>query len=267
MSMASWMQARQAEVEAWLASHPAEAERVRGIAAPERGLARPVRSGAGRAVPPRLQRPRASLLASHALAAHRRVVAGWPIGGTLGWFLHGRAGRACRSPPWLSVRRRWPMWCTPRKCGIRWKWAQSRKPISSAWLSKRLGTPSSVPHLSETGYELVGGRLLPGNSGPAAQFMYQDARGQRLTLYVRTDGGGSRETAFRYARENNYRGVLLGRWAARLRAVRRSGKVRTAESGASRLPPAQSLAVRRTMDHEGRSALWHHVEFTPTKRD
>ena len=31
----------------------------------------------------------------------------------------------------------------------------------------------------------------------------QDARGQRLTLYVRNDSGGSHETAFRYARENN----------------------------------------------------------------
>ena len=33
--------------------------------------------------------------------------------------------------------------------------------------------------------------------------MYQDARGQRLTLYVRNDSSGSHETAFRYARENN----------------------------------------------------------------
>jgi anti-sigma factor RsiW len=73
----------------------------------------------------------------------------------------------------------------------------------AAWLSKRLGASVKVPHLGETGYELVGGRLLPGATGPAAQFMYQDGRGQRLTLYVRTDAGGSRETAFRYARENN----------------------------------------------------------------
>lgn len=40
-------------------------------------------------------------------------------------------------------------------------------------------------------------------AGPAAQFMYQDARGQRLTLYVRSDAGGNAETAFRYAHENN----------------------------------------------------------------
>jgi anti-sigma factor RsiW len=60
-----------------------------------------------------------------------------------------------------------------------------------------------VPHLAATGYELVGGRLLPGADGPAAQFMYQDAHGQRLTLYVRTDKADNQETAFRYAREEN----------------------------------------------------------------
>jgi anti-sigma factor RsiW len=38
-------------------------------------------------------------------------------------------------------------------------------------------------------------------SGPVAQFMYQDTRGQRLTLYVRTDASDNRETAFRFAQE------------------------------------------------------------------
>jgi len=33
--------------------------------------------------------------------------------------------------------------------------------------------------------------------------MYQDAKGQRLTLYVRTNAGEKRETAFRFAQENN----------------------------------------------------------------
>ncbi|MCP3707625.1 anti-sigma factor [Paraburkholderia sp. CNPSo 3274] len=53
-----------------------------------------------------------------------------------------------------------------------------------AWLSKRLGKPLSVPSLAEYGYMLVGGRLLPGNTGPAAQFMYENDAGERLTLYV-----------------------------------------------------------------------------------
>src|SRR3546814_17645066 len=43
---------------------------------------------------------------------------------------------------------------------------------------------SSDLSLQEYGYSLLGGRLLPGPSGPAAQFMYEDASGQRLTLYI-----------------------------------------------------------------------------------
>ncbi|MBK8337563.1 MAG: anti-sigma factor [Sterolibacteriaceae bacterium] len=70
-----------------------------------------------------------------------------------------------------------------------------------AWLSKRLGASVTAPALRGEGFELVGGRLLPGEAGPVAQFMYQDARGQRLTLYLRTDAAGNRETAFRFAQE------------------------------------------------------------------
>lgn len=69
------------------------------------------------------------------------------------------------------------------------------------WLSKRLGEELKAPVLSREGFELVGGRLLPGETGPVAQFMYQDARGQRLTLYVsRTNA--NRDTAFRFSQED-----------------------------------------------------------------
>jgi anti-sigma factor RsiW len=71
------------------------------------------------------------------------------------------------------------------------------------WLSKRLGTGLKIPHLAEQGYALVGGRLLPGERGPAAQFMYQDGKGQRLTLYVRVSKEVREQTAFRFAQENN----------------------------------------------------------------
>lgn len=52
------------------------------------------------------------------------------------------------------------------------------------WLSKRLGRPLQVPQLTAQGYELMGGRLLPGDAGARAQFMFQRADGLRLTLYV-----------------------------------------------------------------------------------
>ena len=78
------------------------------------------------------------------------------------------------------------------------------------WLSKRLGKPLKVPVLSAQAYELVGGRLLPGDGGARAQFMFQNPEGMRVTLYLgaldnkiaasgATPKPGSQETAFRYS--------------------------------------------------------------------
>ena len=70
-----------------------------------------------------------------------------------------------------------------------------------AWLSKRLGSPLKVPSLQPQGFRLLGGRLLPGEKSPRAQFMFEDSGGRRLTLYLTaftaTDNPG--ETAFRSA--------------------------------------------------------------------
>jgi anti-sigma factor RsiW len=70
------------------------------------------------------------------------------------------------------------------------------------WLSKRVGAKLRAPVLTAEGYELVGGRLLPGESGAVAQFMYQDGKGKRLTLYVSRLAGKQRDTAFRFSQED-----------------------------------------------------------------
>jgi len=70
------------------------------------------------------------------------------------------------------------------------------------WLSKRMGHDLKVPLLTQQGFELVGGRLLPGGKGPGAQFMYQDAKGRRITLYVSARDAEPRDTAFRFSQEN-----------------------------------------------------------------
>lgn len=72
------------------------------------------------------------------------------------------------------------------------------------WLSKRLDRPIKVPDLSAEGYTLVGGRLLPGNEGARAQFMFERATGERITLYIGSLATSSKaarsdETAFRYS--------------------------------------------------------------------
>jgi len=72
------------------------------------------------------------------------------------------------------------------------------------WLTKRLGASVRAPALGGQGYELVGGRLLPGGRGPVAQFMYAAADGQRLTLYVTREAAGGK-TAFRFTQEGAVR--------------------------------------------------------------
>lgn len=70
-----------------------------------------------------------------------------------------------------------------------------------AWLSKRLNADVRPPSLGALGFELIGGRLLPGANGPVAQFMYHDVTGQRLTLYVSTENTTNKDTAFRFSQE------------------------------------------------------------------
>ena len=69
-----------------------------------------------------------------------------------------------------------------------------------AWLSKRLGKAMKAPDMARAGFALVGGRLLPDEGRPAAQFMYENREGRRVTLYVRSDDGS--DTAFKFAAED-----------------------------------------------------------------
>ncbi len=64
------------------------------------------------------------------------------------------------------------------------------------WLSKRLGTPFRPPDLSQGGFRLIGGRLLPGTTSPAALLMYEDDLGRRLALYLTRSDGGESDLAF-----------------------------------------------------------------------
>jgi anti-sigma factor RsiW len=54
------------------------------------------------------------------------------------------------------------------------------------WLSSRMHQPIKVPDLTSTGYRLMGGRLVATSHGPAAMFMYDDDRGDRLVVLTRT---------------------------------------------------------------------------------
>lgn len=161
----------------------------------------------------------ASLLAAAGQAAQARqqVQQWWRWGGMaaglalafgLGWLTHGH------SAPGATLARAQPVREFVHQAALAHAVyaPEVRHPVEVGsaqeehlvqWLSKRLGRPLKVPKLTEQGFELVGGRLLPGDDGARAQFMYQDARGVRITLYLGSAPTGGRAdeagTEFRYA--------------------------------------------------------------------
>ena len=186
-----------AEVDTWLVSHPEDAERLRAYAEQNallRSLYNPV-----------LDEPvPAALLAvrPHAWRRYAAAAAIFALGIGLGWVVRGMlltpqmlpvslARLAATAHTVYSPEVRHPVEVT----------ANEEEHLVN-WLSKRLGTTLKAPKLGPLGYELVGGRLLPGPQGPVAHFMYQDARGQRLPLYVSRQRGAPRDTAFRFSQED-----------------------------------------------------------------
>lgn len=93
------------------------------------------------------------------------------------------------------------------------------------WLTKRIGADVQAPALGTLGWKLVGGRLLPDQGQPAAQFMYEDASGRRLTLYVRKETGLN-NTAFRFAERGSFSAFY---WVDQPLAYALSGRVSRGE--------------------------------------
>jgi anti-sigma factor RsiW len=69
----------------------------------------------------------------------------------------------------------------------------------AAWLGRRLSHANlKVPDLNRFGFHLVGGRLVPVKGQAGALFMYEDQKGQRLTMLVGRNES-DRQTSFRFA--------------------------------------------------------------------
>lgn len=78
--------------------------------------------------------------------------------------------------------------------------AASEKDHLQTWLSNRLGAAIIAPQLGDTGFSLIGGRLLPAGDQASALFMYENANGDRLSL-VATHGRPTQSQSFRFQEE------------------------------------------------------------------
>ena len=60
----------------------------------------------------------------------------------------------------------------------------SDKDHLQTWLSNRVGLKLVAPDLTANGFQLVGGRLLPAGEAKAAMLLYEDDKGERISLFV-----------------------------------------------------------------------------------
>jgi anti-sigma factor RsiW len=201
---------RRGDVEAWLAAHPVDAERVRSWRAIEEALHARFDAVADEPVPQRLQlerlvrQPRQWMFG--AIAA---TLVAFIAGGGAGWLAHGAADSpsafrnftvdALGAHRLYVVEIRHPV-----------EVAASERAHLQQWLSKRVGYEVKAPELDGIGLKLIGGRLLPGPQAPAAFFMYESPSGERYTLY--SSRAATATTQMRYA-NNDADGALF--WADR----------------------------------------------------
>jgi anti-sigma factor RsiW len=194
---------RDADVDAYLGVHPEQSARFSQYAQQRQALRAAFAALADAPIP-------AHLRVTHLLAQQRRrrrrgfgqvaaAVCLVAVGGIAGWAAREFAGQSL--PPGAIAR----VITADAIAAYRTFSVEVRHPVEVdagqeahlvQWLSKRLGRPLVIPNLAAAGFHLIGGRLLPAEDGPAAQFMYENDNAERVTLYLRTGVGG--ETAFRY---------------------------------------------------------------------
>lgn len=199
---------RRGDVEAWLAAHPDDAARVQSWRAMAEALHARYDSVADEAVPKRLeierlvQQPRRWMVG--AVAA---TLAAFIVGGGAGWVARGATAAPSAFQSFtvdaLDAHRLYVV--------------EVRHPVEvpgseithlQQWLTKRCGWDVRAPELA--GLKLVGGRLLPGPTGPASFLMYESASGERFTIY--TAKSEAEATQMRYAAQGSESALF---WADR----------------------------------------------------
>jgi anti-sigma factor RsiW len=174
---------RRDAVEAWLASHPDDANLVGAWRAQSEMIRARYGAAADEPVPARLKLDQ--LLRSgrrwRAVAA-AATVAAFIIGGVIGWMARDASATAPDA---------FQNFANEALTAHRLYIGEVRHPIEVGaaenhllpWLSRRVGTQLRAPDLTAFDFRLLGGRLLPSGTGPAALFMYESGSGERVTLY------------------------------------------------------------------------------------
>lgn len=188
---------RHAEVEAYLRDNPEAARTVRSYIAINQGLHKLFDDALTDPVPAQMLKPLERRKSWWCIPAAAAVVG---LAFATGWFTKAEFDRG--SPPVMAdlvnpAAFAHAVFAEDKTHPVEISSDQTEHLVK--WLSNRLDTPLQAPDLHAEGFRLLGGRLLPSTGRMAAQFMYEDARGLRVTLYQRKGDWGERNNAFGYA--------------------------------------------------------------------
>jgi anti-sigma factor RsiW len=186
---------RQAEVASYLETHPDVAKRVAAFSDQRELLRTALLPIADEPLPPELNllriiesRQQRRLSASWAVAAMLLVC----IGGIGGWVVRGSVDAPAGGLAALAQEAAYSynVYAPDRARPVELRASDSAQLVQ--WASNRLHQPVKVPDLANSGYRLMGGRVVATSHGPAAMFMYDDDHGERLVVLTRpmsTDQG------------------------------------------------------------------------------
>jgi anti-sigma factor RsiW len=175
---------RRGDVEAWLAAHPDDAGRVQSWREMADALHARYDTVVNEPVPRRLQLERLS-------AQPRRWIYGaiaaslmaFVLGGGTGWIARGATASSSLVQNFtddaLDAHR---LYVVDMRHPV--EVPGDEKAHLQQWLTRRCGWVVRAPELEASGLKLVGGRLLPGPSGPASFLMYEGPSGERFTVYA-----------------------------------------------------------------------------------
>src|ERR1700674_4273271 len=175
---------RRGDVEAWLATHADDAERVRSWRAMAEALHARYDTIADEPVPKRLEierlvrQPRKWIYGAIAAALLAFIA-----GGGVGWLARGAAASPSAFQNFtLDALDAHRLYVVEVRHPV--EVPGSERAHLQQWLTKRCGWAGRPPGVEAAGLKLVGGRLLPGPTGPASFLMYESASGERFTLYT-----------------------------------------------------------------------------------
>ncbi|MDJ0390945.1 hypothetical protein QMO56_22770 [Roseomonas sp. E05] len=130
------------------------------------------------------------------------------IGGATGWKARDLSFAAA-NPPMADAVQAYRVFATAESAAV--EVSATRPDGMQAWLAAHLrGGGTRVPDLSTYGVQLLGGRLLATEEGPAAMVLFQDEDGRRIALYMRPGGPFATE-----AMEERRDGGLVARYWSR----------------------------------------------------